>query len=102
MKGDKIRMEGVTVADLPETMQLLAEEIGVLGTLAVMRMLGGTRVYIPSIESVQRKLRDAMIRGEFTGYNCRELAKKYGLSETQILNITGLKDRAQRVKGATS
>lgn len=48
---------------------------------------GGSYMYIPKMEVVSRTVRDSMIRQEFNGYNYKQLAQRYGLSEVWIRKI---------------
>lgn len=61
--------------------------IGFENTMKLIKTFGGSEVYIPKLDSLQRDKRDAAICKEFNGYNYRELAKKYTLSERQIREI---------------
>ncbi len=88
---DKVRME-----DLDEEQQNLAGLIGMEGFRALVRSYNGTPIYIPKIESLEKPVRDKLIREEFDGRNYRELALKYGLTETWIRNI--VLDKARELK----
>lgn len=64
--------------------------------LAVMRMMGCGKLYIPK-DSVSRiKNRDAQIWREFTGANYRPLALKFDLSEMRIRQIIKAQQDLQR------
>ena len=52
--------------------------------LKCFRAFGGTTIYIPKAESLERAARDQKIREEFDGGNYRELAAKYGLTERWV------------------
>ena len=56
----------------------------------------GTSIYIPKIESLEKTVRDELIKEEFDGSNYKELALKYGLTETWIRNI--VLDKAKEIK----
>jgi Mor family transcriptional regulator len=77
----------MSIESLPETYQDVAEVFGMEGALRLARRSGGMRIYVPKFDSLVRDRRDEMIRKEFTGSNHRELARKYGLSETWIREI---------------
>lgn len=79
---DKVQME-----DLDEEQRTLAGLIGIEAFRALVRSYNGTPIYIPKIESLEKPVRDELIREEFDGKNYRELALKYGLTETWIRNI---------------
>ena len=85
---------------LPEWLeQCLTEDdrqlIGIVGTEAFLRLIdtyGGGNVYIPKNDRFERYARNKAIVAEFDGYNFRELAQKYHLTEMQIRVI--VKDKA--------
>lgn len=80
---------------LPEWLeQCLTEDdrqlIGIVGTEAFLRLIdtyGGGNVYIPKNDRFERYARNKAIVAEFDGYNFRELAQKYHL--TEMNKITG-------------
>ncbi len=77
--------------DLPQACQEVAEIIGVEATIKLTAHFGGMRVYFPGLGEMLRARRDDLIRTEFTGLNHRDLARKYGLSETWIREIVQAK-----------
>ena len=89
---------------LPEWLeQCLTEDdrqlIGIVGTEAFLRLIdtyGGGNVYIPKNDRFERYARNKAIVAEFDGYNFRELAQKYHLTEMQIRVI--VKDQAAAVR----
>ena len=88
---DKIQME-----NLDEEQKALAELIGLESFKNLVRAFNGTSIYIPKIESLEKTIRDKMIKEEFNGGNYKELALKYGLTETWIRNI--VLDKAKEIK----
>ena len=92
---------------LPEWLeQCLTEDdrqlIGIVGTEAFLRLIdtyGGGNVYIPKNDRFERYARNKAIVAEFDGYNFRELAQKYHLTEMQIRVI--VKDKAAAESGST-
>lgn len=77
----------IAIESLPREYQMVAEIAGKATALKLAQCLGGTRVYYPKIESLIRDVRDECIRAEFTGFNHRDLARKYSLTETWIRDI---------------
>ena len=65
----------------------LATAIGIEAYRQLLRTYAGLSVYVPTMDTVVIPVRDTCIRKEFTGYNYRELAQKYGLTEAWIRNI---------------
>lgn len=74
------------IDDLNEIYRDLASEIGIENAHKVHGLLGLQQVYLPrkflSSEAVSRKV----IQG-FTGYNYKELANQFGVTERHVRNI---------------
>lgn len=97
---DKVQMD-----NLDEEQKTLAELIGLENFKKIVRTFNGTSIYIPKIESVEKAVRDKMIREEFDGSNYKDLALKYGLTEVWIRIIVMEKAkeiRARPVEGQMS
>ena len=88
-------LEKVQMENLDEEQKMLAELIGLEAFKSLVRAFNGTSIYIPKIESLEKAVRDEMIK-EFDGGNYRELALKFGLTETWIRNI--VLDKAKEIK----
>lgn len=98
-------LDKVQLDSLDEEQKGLAEIIGLDGFKALVRAYNGTSIYIPKIESLEKEIRDAMIKEEFDGSNYKELALKYGLTEVWIRNIVMEKAkeiRARPIEGQMS
>ena len=80
-------LDEVELGDLDEEQKKIAALIGMEGFRSLVRAFNGTSIYIPKIESLEKSVWDSRIREEFDGSNYRELALKYGLTETWIRNI---------------
>lgn len=83
-RGFEIREE-----DLPRCTAALAATIGLAAVVELHRMIGNSRsrIFIPGIESIERKARNRAIRREFTGANHEELASRYCLTTRHIRSI---------------
>ena len=88
---DKIQLD-----NLEEEQKALAELIGMDAFRSLVRAFNGTSIYIPKIESLEKTVRDQLIKEEFDGGNYRKLALKYGLTETWIRNI--VLEKAREIK----
>lgn len=81
--------------DACEALQLCAErmsiefgrETGPKIMRVVYEQLGGLRMTIPTIEDIERHHRNVKIRNQFTGFNHRELAERWGMSVRQIRRV---------------
>ncbi|WP_195282239.1 Mor transcription activator family protein [Harryflintia acetispora] len=84
------------IDQLPEPYQTIAYSIGVENTLKVADLLQGTGAYFPKLDSLLADIRNEKIRKEYNGFNTKELARKYDLSERWIYEIIrGETDEAQ-------
>lgn len=89
-------LDKVQLDNLEEEQKTLAELIGMDAFRSLVRAFNGTSIYIPKIESLEKTVRDQLIKEEFDGGNYRELALKYGLTETWIRNI--VLEKAREIK----
>lgn len=80
---DKLQLE-----DLEAEQHKLAEVIGIEAYRRLLKSYAGLGIYVPTVDTITLNLRDRLIREEYTGYNARELALKYGLTERWIQTIT--------------
>ena len=80
-------MQEVTADMLPDQYRSMAETIGVDNLLRLMIEFGGTYHYIPKADALMRNIRDRRIVADYNGYNLKQLAYKYQLSEVAIYNI---------------
>ena len=77
----------IPLESLPEEYQIVAELFGKAGALQLAKHSGGMRIYVPKLDTLIRNHRDARIRAEFNGFNHRDLARKYELSESWIREV---------------
>jgi len=89
-------LDRVQIENLDEEQKVLAELIGMEAFKKLVKAFNGTSIYIPKVESLEKTVRDEMIKEEFDGGNYRELALKFGLTETWIRNI--VLDKAKEIK----
>lgn len=87
-------LDRIQADDLDADQRELAELIGIDVYRELVRVYGGTSVYIPKPESIEKAVRDKIINEEFDGANYKELAKKYGLTEAWVRIITQEKSEA--------
>lgn len=88
-------MKDTTIEDLIETIQPIAELIGLENLLKISHYANGTEIYIPPPSSILRNARNRRIKKEYNGYNSKELSIKYGISEEQVRKIIRRYDPAQ-------
>jgi len=73
--------------DLPEPYRTIAYKASIQSAIELAEMYQGTHIYLPKLDGTIKTLRDRKIKKEFTGYNYKELALKYNLSEIWIRQI---------------
>lgn len=77
---------------LPESMNddllSVARVAGMQAALDIMLALGGSTIYVPRLEDLNRRLRDAGIVREYTGgARVKDLSRRYGLTERTIYKV---------------
>ena len=80
-------LDRVQMSDLDEEQQQVAELIGLDNYKRLVSVFGGLSIYIPKADAWERMARDEQIREEFDGYNFKELAGRYGLTEVRIRSM---------------
>lgn len=75
------------MSDLPPQFENIAMEIGIDRVKALFKEFGGTSVYFPTEKMIYKEARDREIIEEFNGFNVKELASKYRMSESYIRAI---------------
>lgn len=91
-------LEKVRLEDLDQEQQEVAELIGLENYKKLMAKYGGVSIYIPKADRLERMERNDKIRAEFTGYNFRDLAVKYGLTEVSIRSIVA--DKVKQIRSS--
>lgn len=77
---------------IPQPYNEWARILGASNLYDFVLQYGGATLYIPKPEVIIRNVRNNLIKQEFNGFNCKELAIKYGLSETWIRSICNDKE----------
>ena len=90
--------ENIRAENLSPVQQQVADIIGQDNFQKLMEVYGGTYLYIPKVDRLERLGRNEQIRAEFDGYNFRPLAQKYGLTEVTIRSIVSDKVREIRAQ----
>lgn len=78
----KIRKE-----DVYEHLEMLYEIVGDEKYLEIVRMYGGSNLYIPTYNASIRNSRNREIRKKYNGVNASSLAMQYGMSVNNVRNI---------------
>ena len=85
--NDFTSLRTIRLEDIPEEYRDIAEDLGLPVFLRLAALCGGQDLYVPKLESLERRGRDREIRARFNGGNYRALAAQFRLSERQIRTI---------------
>ncbi|MCR1877329.1 DNA-binding protein [Paraclostridium bifermentans] len=75
------------MSDLPPQFENIAMRVGIDITKVLFEEFGGTSVYFPTEKMIYKEARDREIIEEFNGFNVKELASKYRMSESYVRAI---------------
>ena len=75
------------ISDLPPQFENIAIELGIDKIKALFKEFGGTSVYFPTEKMIYKEARDREIISQYNGFNHKELAAKYNMSESYIRAI---------------
>ena len=76
--------------DVIENLALMYDIVGEEKFLEIIRMYGGSNLYIPTYKSVVRSSRNREISKMYNGVNASQLAREYGITVNQIRNIVNM------------
>ncbi len=77
----------ITTNDLSGEQKEFAEIIGIETYLHLVRLCGGSTIYIAKEDKVIAVARNRRIKKAYNGYNISQLSKQYGLTERRIRDI---------------
>lgn len=80
-------MNDIDPAMLPEPYRRLVALIGIANVLRLAEEFQGMNIYFPKLDGTLKIVRDKRILDEYNGYNIKELARKYGLTENWIRQL---------------
>jgi len=75
------------LSDLPPQFENIADRIGLDKAKMLFEEFGGTSVYFPTEKMIYKEARDREIISQFNGFNHKELAVKYDMSESYVRSI---------------
>ena len=75
------------LSDLPPQFEKIALELGVEKVKLLFKEFGGTSVYFPTEKMIYKEARDREIISKYNGFNHKELAIKFNMSESYIRAI---------------
>lgn len=75
------------ISDLPPQFENIAIRVGIDITKVLFEEFGGTSVYFPTEKMIYKEARDREILSKFNGFNIKELASKYDMSQSYVRAI---------------
>ena len=75
------------ISDLPPQFENIAIRVGIDITKVLFEEFGGTSVYFPTEKMIYKEARDRENLSKFNGFNIKELASNYNMSESYIRAI---------------
>ena len=93
-----MKIDDITLEQLSGDQYDLAELVGIEVYKRLVKVYGGSFIYICKADTVTKAIRNDEICRRFNGYNHRELAIEYNLSEKTIRDITA--DKLRKMKDA--
>lgn len=79
-------IEKLTIKEIPQNNQDLAQLIGIENFKKLVKYMGGSSIYIPKEQTLTLSLRNKNIKKEFSG-DIKILSRKYKITQSQIRNI---------------
>ena len=79
-------LEFLTESDVPDSIKDVVDVIGIDAFKGLVKLAGGSLLYIPNESNLVKPIRNRRIREEFKG-SYRDISMKYGISEVQVRNI---------------
>ena len=83
-------LDSLTTDDLPDSVMDIVDSIGVDAFKNLVRLAGGSNLYIPNEASLVKGVRNRMIRDSFDG-DYRKVSSRFGISTAQVRNIVNYK-----------
>ena len=75
------------INDLPSQFENIALALGIDQVILLFKEFGGTSVYFPTEKMIFKEARDREIVSSYNGFNHKELAVKYNMSESYVRSI---------------
>lgn len=80
----------LTKEDLPEGVVDVVEVIGMDAFKSLVKLVGGSNLYVPNESSLVKGVRNRMIRDSFDG-DYKKISRRFGISTVQVRNIVNYK-----------
>ena len=83
-------LDSLTRDDLPDSVIDIVDSIGIEAFKDLVRLAGGSNLYIPNESRLVKSFRNKKIREVFDG-DYKSISRKFGISEAQVRNIVNYK-----------
>ena len=83
-------LEFLTESDVPDSIKDVVDVIGMDAFKDLVKLAGGSNLYIPNESSIVKSFRNKKIRESFNG-DYKAISRKFGISEAQVRNIVNYK-----------
>lgn len=83
-------LEFLTYSDIPDSVKDVVDVIGIEAFKDLVKLAGGSNLYIPNENNLIKPIRNRKIKEEFKG-SYKDISAKYGISEVQVRNIINSK-----------
>jgi len=80
-------LEYLTENDVPHSVKDIVDVIGIDAFRGLVKLAGGSNLYIPTYKATIRNSRNREIRKRYNGVNGSQLAAEYGMSVNNLRNI---------------
>lgn len=85
-------LEFLTYSDIPDSVKDVVDVIGIEAFKDLVKLAGGSNLYIPNENNLIKPIRNRKIKEEFKG-SYKDISAKYGISEVQVRNIINSKHK---------
>ena len=79
-------INNLTIEDLPENLKDVACAIGIDAFRNLIKVAGGTSVYLPSERCITKPVRDRVIIDSFCG-DYKEMARRFGIIVVELKKV---------------
>ena len=79
-------LEFLTENDVPDSIKDVVDVIGIDAFKDLVKLAGGSLLYIPNESNLVKPIINRMIKEEFKG-SYKDISAKFGISEVQVRNI---------------
>ena len=83
-------LEHLSINDIPDSIKDVVDVIGMDAFKSLVKLVGGSNLYVPNESSLVKGVRNRMIRESFDG-DYKKISRRFGISTVQVRNIVNYK-----------